>query len=75
MQLKPLSQMKKKQLCKIVSLEGNEETNRFFQNIGCDLGDEIMIRKKVGMNFIVDIKDGRFGIDKRFADKIIVEEL
>lgn len=71
--MKPLSSMKKKQTCKIVSLQGNEETNRFLKSIGCDIGDVLQIRKKVGHNFIVAIKDGRFGIDKRFADKIMVD--
>ena len=72
--MKTLSSMKKKKPCKIVSLQASEETNRFLKSIGCDIGDVLQIRKKVGSNFIVDIKDGRFGIDKRFADKILVEE-
>ncbi len=71
----PLSQATKKTPYLIRELKGNEESNRFLKNIGCTIGEEIVIIKKIANNYIVHIKDGRFGIDQRFAQKIMVEKV
>jgi ferrous iron transport protein A len=68
-----LSKAKRKQPYQIKALKGSQETNLFFQNIGCHLGDEIRLIRQIAGNYIVEIKDGRFAIDKRFAEKIWVK--
>lgn len=63
----------KKQPYQIEALKGSQETNLFFQNIGCHIGDDIRVIRQIAGNYIVEIKDGRFAIDKRFAEKIWVK--
>lgn len=67
-----LTECKYKNTYKIKEIQGTSETNLFFSNIGCSIGDTIKVIKKVSGNYVVEIKDGRFGIDKRFAEKIWV---
>ncbi|MFP4286856.1 MAG: FeoA domain-containing protein [Candidatus Izemoplasmataceae bacterium] len=69
----PLTKAKKQVYYEVVSLLGNTESNRFFDNIGCSVGEKIMVISTIGSNYVVKIKDGRFGIDKRFAEKIMVK--
>lgn len=57
----------------IKSINGNEEMNTFLFSLGCFEGEEITIMKKMGSNFIVNIKDGRYGIDKKLASVIEVQ--
>lgn len=58
---------------RVLELNGKPETNRFLNNIGLYVGDSITIITKLASNYIVNIKDGRFGIDEGIAKLIIVE--
>jgi len=58
----------------VVELKGKAETNQFLNNIGLSIGDSITIITKLDSNFIISIKDGRFGIDEGIAKLIVVEE-
>lgn len=69
-----LTKCKFKKTYYIKEIKGNEETRSFFSNIGCCKKDAITVINKIAGNYIVQIKDGRFGIDKRFAEKIWVSE-
>ncbi|MFW5842128.1 MAG: FeoA family protein [Bacillota bacterium] len=70
----PLSEAQYKTPYIIRSLTENTESNRFFMNLGCTIGDTITVINKVAGNYVVQIKDGRFGLDSRFAKKIMVEK-
>lgn len=59
---------------RVVNIKGNEDTNKFLNNIGLHIDDEISIISKLASNFIVSIKDGRFGIDEGIAKLIEVEK-
>jgi len=71
----PLTKAKKRTPYLIGDILGNSETNRFFYNIGAASGEIITVISDVSGNYVVKIKDGRFGIDKRFAEKIMVDTL
>lgn len=58
---------------KVLQLNGTPETNQFLNNIGLYVGEKITIISKLSSNLIVNIKDGRFGIDDGIAALIVVE--
>ena len=72
--MKKLSRCKQGITYKVVELRGNNETNRFLKNLGLEIGDEITIISKLASNYIVNIKDSRFGIDEGIAKMVVVEE-
>ena len=57
---------------KVLELNGNPETNQFLNNIGLYVGEPITIISKLSSNLIVNIKDGRFGIDEGIGKLIVV---
>lgn len=57
----------------IVSINGTFETNKYLSNIGLQEGDSITIISKLSSNFIISIKDSRFGIDEKIAKLLMVE--
>ncbi|MBS4539397.1 ferrous iron transport protein A [Clostridium sp. D2Q-11] len=67
-----LSEGKKGVPYTIKSVNGNEEMNTFLFSLGCFEEEEILIVKKMRSNFIINIKDGRYGIDKQLASVIEV---
>ena len=54
----------------IKSIKGNEEVNKFLFTLGCFEGETISIVKKMHTNLIINIKGGRYGIDKDLAEVI-----
>lgn len=58
---------------RVIAINGNSETKQFLNNIGLYVGDSITIISKLASNYIVNIKDGRFGIDVGIAKLIEVE--
>jgi ferrous iron transport protein A len=58
----------------VIAIKGNSETNRFLNNIGLHVGDTITVISKLASTFIINIKDGRFGIDEGMAKLIEVEQ-
>lgn len=56
----------------VESINGDEDMNAFLFSLGCFEGEEITIVKKMRSNFIVNIKNGRYGIDKQLASVIEV---
>jgi len=56
----------------IKSVKGNEEIKKFLFTLGCFEGENINIVKKMRSNLIINIKGGRYGIDKDLAEAIEV---
>ena len=54
----------------IKSIKGNEEVNKFLFTLGWFEGETISIVKKMHTNLIINIKGGRYGIDKDLAEVI-----
>ena len=48
----------------------DEELNSFLFTLGCFEGETISIVKKMHTNLIINIKGGRYGIDKDLAEVI-----
>ena len=56
----------------IKRVSGNEETKRFFENLGFVNGSEITVVSMIGGNVIVNIKNSRIAINKDMARHIMV---
>ena len=56
-------------ICKV---GGNEETQRFLENLGFVAGAEITVVSAIGGNVIVNIKDSRVAINQDMARHIMV---
>ena len=54
----------------IKEVKGDEEINKFLFTLGCFEGENINIVKKMHSNLIINIKGGRYGIDKDLAEAI-----
>jgi ferrous iron transport protein A len=57
-------------LYKIKSIQGDEDVKKFLFTLGCFEGETISIVKKMYSNLIINIKGGRYGIDKDLAQVI-----
>ena len=51
----------------------DEELNAFLFSLGCYSGEPITVVSRLKKSCNVSIKDGRYNIDSRLADAIIVE--
>ncbi len=54
-------------------LTNDEELNSFLFTLGCYPGESIVIVSKMGHNFVVAVKDGRYSIDEELAEAIAVQ--
>ncbi|MCT4598479.1 MAG: ferrous iron transport protein A [Vallitalea sp.] len=52
------------------SVSGKDDMVKFLFSLGCYEGEKITIISKVATNYIINIKDSRYGIDEQLA-KII----
>lgn len=52
------------------SISGKEDMVKFLFSLGCYKGEKVTIISKVASNYIINIKDSRYGIDEQLA-KII----
>ncbi|GKX30383.1 iron transporter FeoA [Vallitalea longa] len=52
------------------SISGKDDMVRFLFSLGCYEGEKVTIISKVATNYIINIKDSRYGIDEQLA-KII----
>jgi len=58
----------------IKSISGNEKIRNFLFTLGCSEGEEITLISVLGGNYIINIKDSRYAIDKRMAKSIELVE-
>lgn len=68
-----LSEGKKGNTYRILGIEGKEKTIKFLFTLGCYEGEEITLISMLGGNYIINIKDSRYAIDKAMAKSITVE--
>lgn len=54
----------------IKAVGGNEKIQKFLFTLGCSQGEQIGLVSKLSGNFIVNIKDSRYAIDKKMAQSI-----
>ena len=69
----PLSKVKfnKTYIVNKIEVEQDDVRNFLF-SLGCYPGEEITIISKMASNYVVNIKDARYSIDKDLAKAIIV---
>ena len=69
----PLSQVKFNQTYVVNKIEVEQDDIRnFLFSLGCYPGEKITIISKMASNYIVNIKDARYSIDKDLAKAIMV---
>lgn len=67
-----LSEGKKGSTYTIQSVNGSREINTLLFSLGCFEGEDITLVKKLRSNYIINIKGGRYGVDHRLAEAIMI---
>ncbi len=71
-----LSQGKINRDYKITAIKSNdEELANFLFSLGCYEGEVITLISIIGDNYVINIKDARYSIDKELASAVMVEEI
>lgn len=69
-----LSACKKNIHYKIVGIEGNDETNRFFKHVGIHVNDVITLVNILNQHYIIYSKGSRYAMEKILASSLLVEQ-
>ena len=56
----------------IKKIGGNPETRRHLENLGFNIGSEVLIVNALGENIIVKVKESRVALSDELARKIMV---
>lgn len=65
-----LAQAKAGQKAIIQEITGNEKLKRFLFSLGCCEGQEIALISVLAGNYIINVKDSRYAIDRKMAEII-----
>lgn len=60
---------------KVVRVDGKEKTKKFLFTLGCFEGEEVTLISMLAGNYIVNIKDSRYALDKEMAKSITIEQI
>lgn len=71
--MRMLTSLKMGQSAVVKSVGGNDKTKQFLSSLGCAAGEEITLISILAGNYIVNIKDGRYAIDRKMASAIELE--
>ncbi len=66
----PLSKARPGYIGYIEAIIGNDKTRQFLFSLGCSEGEEIKLISVLAGNYIIQIKDSRYAIDKKMAQSI-----
>lgn len=58
----------------IVKVDGNDKIKKFLFSLGCYEGQEITLISILAGNYVINIKDSRYAIDKKMAKAIEVTD-
>ncbi|MBB6443949.1 FeoA family protein [Bacillus benzoevorans] len=58
----------------VKGIEGKEKIKNFLVSLGCFEGEPITLISILSGNYIVNIKDSRYAIEKKIAKSILVEQ-
>ena len=58
----------------VKEIEGKEKVKNFLVSLGCFEGEQITLISRLSGNYIVNIKDSRYAIEKMNAKSIFVEQ-
>ena len=65
-----LAQAKAGQKAIIQEITGNEKLKRFLFSLGCSEGQDIALISILAGNYIINVKDSRYAIDRKMAEII-----
>lgn len=68
-----VSDMKVGQSGIVTEVRGDEKINKFLFTLGCFEGERLTLVSKLSGSYIINIKDGRYAVDKKMASSIDVE--
>lgn len=61
---------------RVISIKSdNEELSNFLFSLGCYEGEIITLISVICNNYVINIKDARYSIDKELASAVMVEEV
>ncbi len=63
----PLFKAKPGYTGQIKNISGNEKIKKFLFSLGCFEGEEISLISVLAGNYIINVKDSRYAIDKKMA--------
>jgi ferrous iron transport protein A len=66
----PLFKAKPGYIGTIKNVSGNEKIRKFLFTLGCSEGEEITLISVLAGNYIVNVKDSRYAIDRNMAKAI-----
>lgn len=58
----------------VLKVEGTDKIKKFLFSLGCYEGQEITLVSILAGNFVINIKDSRFAIDRKMAKSIEISE-
>lgn len=58
----------------VSKVNGSDETRTHLYNLGIETDEMVTLISKIATNFVIGVKDGRFGIDERIAKLIEVHD-
>lgn len=68
-----LSKAKKGQKSVIKGITGNDKMKKFLFSLGCSEGEEIALISVLAGNYVINVKDSRYAIDKKMAEIIEIQ--
>ncbi len=68
-----LDKAKKNTVYIVDKIEADEKLKNFLLTLGCYENEEIVLVSKLSDNFVVNIKDSRFALDKNMAKQIVLK--
>jgi ferrous iron transport protein A len=66
----PLSKARVGHTGLIETISGNDKIRQFLFSLGCSEGEEITLISVLAGNYIINVKDSRYAIDKKMAKAI-----
>ena len=68
----PLTMLRSGEAASIRRIGGKDGLNRFLENLGFTVGEEVKVISSNNGNIIVQVKDSRVAVSKGIANKIMV---
>ncbi len=67
-----LDKAKKNTVYTINKIDADDKLKNFLLTLGCYEEEEIVLVSKLSDNYVVNIKDSRFALDKNMAKQIVL---
>lgn len=69
-----LTQAKIGETVRVVKIDGQDKVKRFLGSLGCTEGSEVTLISILAGNYVINIKDSRYAIDRKTAQAIVLDE-